>query len=239
MKLSLFFPILCVTAATLLPSLAEEDQQSEWKSLFDGKSLSGWEGMPKYWSVEDGVITAQSDEIIPSNTFLIYQGGEFSNFELIFDARIFSGNSGVQFRSHQVEPPKDHLPFQVEGYQADFDSLNKWSGTLYHQGRGILAKRGTRTTMTDAKDPLRSAQIDDPEKLATHIHPIGEWNSYKVIVIGNRLTYYINGTLMSETTDTGLTQSATSGIIALQLHRTKKTGMKVQFKHIKIKELSQ
>ena len=34
--------------------------QSEWKELFDGKSLSGWDGDPKFWSVKDGVIQGKT-----------------------------------------------------------------------------------------------------------------------------------------------------------------------------------
>ena len=213
-------------------------QAEEWKSLFDGKTLQGWEGVKKYWSVEDGAITGQSEQPVPYTNFLIYRGGEFADFELVFDYRIYSGNSGVQYRSQEVPAAKSKgKPFRVNGYQADFDPKNEWSGTLYGQGRGIIAKRGTETLMKGGKKPASTKAIGDFNELAKSIKPAGEWNSYKVVAKGNAIEQYINGVLMSKTVDQDPKKFASSGIIALQLHSTKKTGMKVQFKNIKIKEL--
>ena len=44
-------------------------------ALFDGKSLDGWDGNPKFWSVEDGAITGQTTKENPTkgNTFLIWR----------------------------------------------------------------------------------------------------------------------------------------------------------------------
>ena len=70
--------------------------------LFNGKDLDGWKGLEKYWSVQDGTITGESKTPVPFTNFLIYQKGGFSDFELKFDFCIFSGNSGVQYRSKQV-----------------------------------------------------------------------------------------------------------------------------------------
>ena len=55
-----------------------------FKSLFDGKTLKGWEGNPAFWSVKDGAITGQTTAENPTkgNTFLIWKGGEPANFEL-------------------------------------------------------------------------------------------------------------------------------------------------------------
>jgi len=45
--------------AVLLPKLLAADTDGEFKSIFDGKDLTGWEGNPKYWSVKDGAITGE------------------------------------------------------------------------------------------------------------------------------------------------------------------------------------
>ncbi|MCL2330889.1 MAG: DUF1080 domain-containing protein, partial [Phycisphaerae bacterium] len=44
-----------------------------FKSIFDGKTLTGWDGDPSLWRVEDGVIVGQTtaDKPIKYNTFLI------------------------------------------------------------------------------------------------------------------------------------------------------------------------
>src|SRR5579862_5553930 len=70
-------------------------------SLFDGKTLDGWDGMPGYWSVVDGAIVGKETKDKSEQTFLIYKGKNYSNFELHFKYKFATpdGNSGVQFRS--------------------------------------------------------------------------------------------------------------------------------------------
>jgi len=43
------------------------------KNLFDGKTLKGWDGDPKFWSVQDGAIVGQTTKENPTkgNTFII------------------------------------------------------------------------------------------------------------------------------------------------------------------------
>src|SRR5579872_1490549 len=100
--------------------------------MFDGKTLAGWEGDPKYWSVVDGVMTGQitPETIIKSNTFLIWRGGSPRDFELKVDYRITSGgNSGVNYRS--VVVPDAVTPanrFAMRGYQCDIDGQNRYTG---------------------------------------------------------------------------------------------------------------
>ena len=82
----------CITFQTGL-AVAEEGFQS----LFDGQTLEGWEGNPKFWSVQDGAITGQTtaDNPTKGNTFLVWRGGEVKNFELRLKYRIEGGNSGT------------------------------------------------------------------------------------------------------------------------------------------------
>ena len=49
-----------------------------FKSIFDGKSLKGWNGDPKFWSVQDGAITGKTTKENPTkgNTFIIWDGGK-------------------------------------------------------------------------------------------------------------------------------------------------------------------
>ena len=64
--------------ALAVPSLAQERQ------LFNGKDLTGWEGNPESWSVQDGGITGVTtdEKPLPYNQFLIWRGGTVKNFEL-------------------------------------------------------------------------------------------------------------------------------------------------------------
>jgi hypothetical protein len=91
---------------------------AEFKPIFNGKDLTGWEGDTRLWSVRDGVIrgeTALPDRMTIRNTFLIWRGGKLADFDLTLQFRIQNGNSGVQYRS------KDLGKWVVSGYQAEVE----------------------------------------------------------------------------------------------------------------------
>ena len=54
------------------------DDETGFVSIFDGKTLEGWDGNPVYWKVENGAIvgTITPETVIKRNTFLIWRGGE-------------------------------------------------------------------------------------------------------------------------------------------------------------------
>ena len=69
------------------------------------------------------------------------------DFDLHLDFKIEGGNSGIQYRSF-VKPGK-HDGWRIGGYQADFESGDRYSGICYGEGfRGILSDRGFHTTLT-------------------------------------------------------------------------------------------
>ena len=101
-----------------------------FRSMFDGKTLEGWDGNPKLWRVEDGASSARPPRTIPPrrNTFLIWRGGKPADFEVKTEFRMPNegfGNSGVQFRSWEA-PEK----WQIRGYQADIDRQRRTRASL-------------------------------------------------------------------------------------------------------------
>ena len=54
---------------------SNSEAQSGFTSIFNGKDLTGWEGDPKYWSVEDGALTGVTDGTLKANSFIIWRGG--------------------------------------------------------------------------------------------------------------------------------------------------------------------
>lgn len=202
-----------------------------FKPIFDGKTLNGWSGIDKFWSVEDGAITGTTTPENPTkgNTFIIWDQGKVDDFELKLKYRIVGGNSGIQYRSTDLG---NHV---VKGYQADIDSKETYSGINYEErGRGILAQRGTKATVTDGKGPYKSERFADSAELQAKIKN-EDWNDYHIIAKGNHLIHKINGEVFSEVIDDGKKDSRTSGILALQLHAG--PPMKVQFKDIMLKRL--
>lgn len=201
----------------------------EGKSLFDGKSLAGWEGDSKFWSVQDGAITGKTTKENPTkgNTFLIWKGGEVGDFDLTLKFKIVGGNSGIQYRS------KDKGNYVVNGYQADIDSTNFYMGILYEEGgRGILANRGKKVKVVEGEGgSVADGEASDKEVLDALKKD--DWNEYRVVAKGNHLQHFINGKITVDVTDENEAKAAKKGILALQLHAG--PPMVVQFKDIVLK----
>ena len=242
-------PLLALTAVLALtaPRLFAADQPG-FKSLFNGKDLTGWGGNPKLWSVEDGCITGKTgnepDNKLSHNTFLVWTNGAVSDFELRFSYRIEKGNSGVQYRSKVTEQGK-FGPI-VAGYQADFEAGKTYSGILYEErGRGILAQRGQKTVIKEIEE-----EKDGKKSKKMKIEPAGtlgksddiqakimheDWNDYVIVAKGNHLQHFINGQQTVDVVDQQEAKAAKSGVLALQIHAG--PPMVVQFRDIRIKSL--
>jgi hypothetical protein len=224
---------LLLSVYALLPPSGEARSRS--KSLFDGKTLTGWSAPDmSYWSVEDGAITARSTPERPctTNQFLVWQGGEPANFELTLQFRIQGppdANSGIQFRTKIL--PDGH----AQGYQADIDRDGKYLGALYdeHTSRTMLAERGQRTTI--AEDGKRTIEtIGDPGTLFKQVNLDG-WNRYRILARGPRLQLFVNGKPTAEVLDRQPGEFDPAGKLALQLHSGPPTS--VQFKNLRLKTL--
>jgi hypothetical protein len=218
--------VLALALSTLLPA-AEEDG---FKPIFDGKSLSGWDGDPKFWRVEDDAITGQTTKDNPtkSNTFIIWRdGATVDDFELALEYRIVGGNSGIQYRS--FEPEK----WVLGGYQADIDAGGRFTGILYgERDRGILANRGDKVVIGADHKPKTAGKVGDSAEIGSKVRK-EDWNEYRVIAKGNRLVHKINGVTTMEATDEDPTGRRMRGVLGLQLHQG--DPMKVQFRNIRLK----
>ncbi len=101
--------------------------EPSFERIFYGKSLTGWAGDPKLWSVQDGAITGVTtdEELLPYNKFLIWEG-EVANFEFRAKVRLFgNSNSGIQYRSTHL---KDAGEYVVGGYQFDIHPKAEYTG---------------------------------------------------------------------------------------------------------------
>jgi hypothetical protein len=208
------------------------EKEAGFKQIFNGKDLSGWKGNMDLWSVEDGAITGRTtaDKPLKFNTFLIWDQGTVANFELRLDYKIVGGNSGIQYRSKIV----NEADFIVSGYQADIDATLKFAGINYEEkGRGILAQRGQSATVI-AKDQITVEVIGDAAELGQKIKA-DDWNSYRLVARGNKLSHYINGHLMSQVIDKQQDKAASDGVLAFQVHQG--PPMVVQFKNVRLKTL--
>ena len=232
MRCLLRFVCLLAVFAVVQSVTADE---SEFRTIFDGESLDGWDGDPRFWRVVDGTIVGQTTAQNPTedNTFLIWRGGEPADFELELEFKLTNHNSGVQYRSR--EEPEKWGKWVVGGYQADIEETGRYMGILYDEhGRGILAERGQKVVVGENHKPSVVGQIADPDALFGKIKK-DDWNTYRIVAQGNRLRQWINGQLMVDVTDNDPQMGRRQGIIALQIHAG--PPMKVQFRNIRLKEL--
>jgi hypothetical protein len=212
--------------------------EAGFRPIFDGKTLAGWEGDPKYWRVENGALVGEitPETVIKSNTFIIWQGGAPADFELKADYRITSGgNSGINYRSVVVpDPVTPANKFAMRGYQFDIDGANRYTGQNYEEkGRLFHALRGQVTHVVGGRKPILLSTIGDASALAEFITK--DWNSIHLIVRGNTLIHMLNGHLMCVVIDDDAPGRAMKGQIGVQVHVG--PPMKVEYRNFRVKEL--
>ena len=205
MRILRSFVLLGAAWAACTAAIAAE---KGFKPLFDGKTLKGWQGDPKLWSVEDGAIVGSTEnQKLKHNSFLATEKS-YKNFVLKLQFKLRNGNSGVQVRSKLFDD------FVVRGYQADI-AESRFTGILYEEGgRGILA------------------DVNESE-VAKHFQRDG-WNEYVITCDGPHVKQQLNGFTTVDYTEKR-EKGAKQGIIALQLHAG--PSMKVSFKDVQIKVL--
>ena len=98
----------------------------EWISLFDGKTLDGWEKVgndASMWEVQDGMINGSGPA-----SMLVCTKGPYKNFRYRAEVKINDGgNSGLYFRTTR-------MPKFTDGYEAQIDSTHRdpiRTGSLY------------------------------------------------------------------------------------------------------------
>ena len=210
------------------------DDHTGFESIFDGKTLKGWDGDPNFWRAENDAIVGETtgDRPLKMNTFMIWRGGQPRDFELKVEFRMNSTNSGIQYRS--VELP-DVGKWVMKGYQYDMDANNQYTGQLYEErGRGFLAMRGQSTYIQENKKPRVVSSLGEADQLKEFIKP-NDWNQVHVIARGNILIHILNGHMMSVAIDDDNAKRSMGGLIGLQLHMG--APMKVEFRNFWLKKL--
>jgi Domain of Unknown Function (DUF1080) len=215
-------------AALFLPTLVAQQNSV---SIFDGKTLKGWDGDPAYWRVENGAIVGETKPgaIPKQNTFLIWRGDSPSDFELRAEYRLTGGNSGIQYRS--VELPE--IRWAMKGYQADIDAAQQYTGQIYEErGRGFLALRGQSVSIEKGGKPVVLGSLGNEAELKAAIHP-QEWNEYSIVARGNVITQILNGRVMSMLIDDDTANRRMDGLIGIQLHAGEP--MKIEMRNIRLR----
>ncbi|MEP7346763.1 MAG: DUF1080 domain-containing protein [Gemmatimonadaceae bacterium] len=158
------------------PTMSDESSnaQSEWRSLFDGKSLNGWRGYqmfraPAGWSASDGVLSKRypTEDLISADVF--------GDFELELEWKIGpGGNGGIFYRGTEEY---DHVYWSAPEFQLLDDA-----------------------SAPDAKSRLTSAGAAYALYPSTpgKVRAAGQWNATRIICRGPHVEHWLNGTKIVE-----------------------------------------
>ena len=146
--------------------LSPEEAKEGFVSLFDGKTLHGWQGDVKGYAVEDGTIVCK-----PGGN--LYTAREYANFVLRFEFKLPpGGNNGVGIRT----PLRGDAAYAGMEIQILDDGHAKHKDLQPYQFHGSIygvvpAKRGS-------------------------LKPVGQWNREEIVANGSRIKVTLNGTVI-------------------------------------------
>lgn len=233
------FSLAAVVAVSLTALSCSADKgdgkkaESKGESIFNGKDLSGWDGDPAIWKVENSVIVGTTSDEAPLeyNRFLIFEGEPVEDFVLTVEIKLTgNNNSGIQYRSKRNDDLGDHV---VTGYQCDMHAADWANGMLYDEKeRGILAKRGQKVVITEEG---KAKIVGEPEGGSDQLFDPGEWRTYTVSARGNHLVHAIDGVTTVEIYDHDVAERDLKGTIAFQVHRG--PAMKVEIRKVLLERL--
>lgn len=207
-------PKTAVRAEDAKKSPPKQTLEKGFVSLFDGKTLSGWQGATKGYVVEDGVLVCRKG----GNLFTKEQ---YSDFIIRFEVKLPpGGNNGLGIRA----PLRGDAAYVGMEIQILDDSAPKWKNLKPYQYHGSIygvvpAKRG-------------------------HLKKVGEWNFEEVTCKGTQVTVKLNGTtIVDADIEKASTPKTLDGRAHPGLKRTTGHigflghGAGIEFRNIRIKKL--
>ena len=168
--IALSLPVASVCAQENPNMLTQKEKQDGWRLLFDGSTTNGWRefkktSVPDGWKVVDGAITR-----VGESGDLITQD-EFGNFELALQWKIApGGNSGIMYRV-------------TEDADATYETgpeMQVLDDAGHADGKSRLTAAGSCFGLYPSPAGL--------------LKPVGEWNSVRIVVNGNHVEHWLNGT---------------------------------------------
>lgn len=246
-QLTLFTFALGLLASHPALQAAPDEAPEGFTSLFNGTDLSGWkipEGDNGHWKVLDGVIDYDAQSEAKGDKNLATEE-EFGDFELMIDWRLkrTTGFYDVPYVLPDGSYVKDENGKKLTHPMPNADSgiylrgtgkaqINIWCWPI---GSGeVYAVRNNESNPPEIRAGVTPNRNAD--------NPVGEWNTFHIVMKGDRLTVNLNGHTVIENAQ--LPEIPESGPIMLQHHGGKgKDGefspasSLVQFRNVFVKKL--
>ncbi|MEX0274449.1 MAG: DUF1080 domain-containing protein [Flavobacteriaceae bacterium] len=262
LPLLIFLTLICCKDAPKTPITDQDSDivalnspEDDWIYLFDGSSTEGWrayneDSLPPGWTIKDSTLTFDTqlglEQDYTGGRDIIYGAAEFDNFELYLEWKLpKGGNSGIFYH---VKEGYGSIPEIAPEYQliddenyASMHDLTAYNTSLGYTENPHELKPLQQTASDYAMHPA------NPEMKV--LHPVGEWNSSKIIFTPEKVEHWLNGkkVLSFVPWDTAWQEKKNSdkwknspnygkyktGYIGLQDHSSP-----IWFKNIKIKKLN-
>ena len=233
------------------PEPMDFNDHTGYVPLFDGVSLKGWDGNPKFWRAEGGAIVGESTPQNPSgNSYLVCRNVEAKDFTLKFEIKVEGdGGSGLQYRSKTGIPWLSPIPANVTanvgavnlnwmmtGPQADFWPSRVYTGQFYSENTPmrIMAWRGQVVEGAGMGTKRLMGTVGDRQALGGLVK-MNDWNQYTVIARGGTFIHIVNGQLMAVMVDDDPSSSNNqSGLFGIEIEAV----TKVSVRNIWLKKLN-
>ena len=216
--------VLCLSATTGRGD--EPTPLPEWKSLFNGKDLTGWVDVntsPETWLVRDGLLICQGKPI-----GVMRSEKQYENFILHIEWRHMEpgGNSGVFVWSEGTTAAGKRLPKGMEVQMLELDWINqhKRNGKPNHIGYISGELFGANGLTGDPDNPRGNRSMSKELRCKPH----GEWNIYDVVCVDGTVKLAVNGKFVNGIRNA----SVKKGYLCLESE-----GAEIHFRNIRILEL--
>ena len=206
----IFVLFLCVTltltacnnAGNQQETISEVDnaQQNGWVDLLDEENAGKWRGfngetLPPGWTVEDGMLyydtELQLEQDYTGGKDVVFGGQEFEYFDFTVEWKIPEGrNSGIFY--HIQEGPDFRSP---SGVSPEYQLIDDEKYADIHDLVGYNSQFGAEHPellqdwqLTGADYAMHTIEVDN--KI---LHPVGEWNTSRIVVAPDRTEHWLNG----------------------------------------------
>ena len=200
MKIPRILPFLLLLALAALPVLAENNvPPAGFTALFNGKDLSGWYGWDtkdptELWKMSPAELADYKKKSIEGGLPESKQGPvninahwKVENGELVNDGRGLYLTSDKDYGDFELLLEYKALPDGDSGvYLRAIPQVQIWDSTK-GDPRGLGQDKGSGGLWNNSK----GAPGKDPSKKMDK--PFGEWNTFKIRMIGERVTVVFNG----------------------------------------------
>ena len=220
------------------------DDHEGYISIFDGKTLDGWDGHPKFWRVENGALVGESTTNNPSgNQYITYRNIQAHDLDLKIEIKLEGRvGSGIQYRSVTDVPWRRNVAANVlanagplnnawmsTGPQADFWPTTSNTGQFYteNDALGIQARRGQMVEGFASTDTRKLVGVIGDSAALQGLIKMEDWNQYMIVVRGPMHVLLLNGQVMAvQVDDDPLSVNNQSGYVAIELESIGKVSVR-------------